>query len=110
MRTTVVHAAKFYPPAGGGMETVLRDLCDGTAGEWTVQVVAANMLRGIGDVRIPTVITLIAYWGIALPLGYLVGIRGTLGAPGVWIGIAGGLAFAAVFLSARLARLTRAGV
>ena len=24
------------------METVLRDLCDGTAGEWNVQVVAAN--------------------------------------------------------------------
>ena len=42
MRPTVVHAAKLYPPAGGGMETVLRDLCDGTAGDWTVQVVAAN--------------------------------------------------------------------
>jgi glycosyltransferase involved in cell wall biosynthesis len=42
MRTTVVHAAKLYPPAGGGMETVLRDLCDGTAGDWNVRVVAAN--------------------------------------------------------------------
>jgi len=42
MRTTVVHAAKLYPPAGGGMETVLRDLCDGTATDWNVQVVAAN--------------------------------------------------------------------
>lgn len=40
--TTVLHAAKLYPPAGGGMETVLRDLCDGTAADWTVQVVAAN--------------------------------------------------------------------
>jgi rhamnosyl/mannosyltransferase len=38
----VVHAAKFYPPAGGGMETVLRDLCDGTASDWNVRVVAAN--------------------------------------------------------------------
>jgi glycosyltransferase involved in cell wall biosynthesis len=42
MRTTVLHAAKLYPPAGGGMETVLRDLCDGTADDWNVQVVAAN--------------------------------------------------------------------
>jgi len=42
MRPTVVHAAKLYPPAGGGMETVLRDLCDGTAGDWNVRVVAAN--------------------------------------------------------------------
>jgi hypothetical protein len=39
---TVLHAAKLYPPAGGGMETVLRDLCDGTAADWDVRVVAAN--------------------------------------------------------------------
>lgn len=38
----VLHAAKLYPPMGGGMETVLRDLCDGTAAAWSVQVVAAN--------------------------------------------------------------------
>jgi rhamnosyl/mannosyltransferase len=38
----VVHAAKFYPPYRGGMETVIGDLCEGTAGEWDVQVVAAN--------------------------------------------------------------------
>ena len=42
MQTTVLHAAKFYPPVRGGMETVMRDLCDGTAGEWNVRVVAAN--------------------------------------------------------------------
>ena len=41
-RLKVVHAAKFYPPARGGMETVVGDLCDGTAGEWDVRVVAAN--------------------------------------------------------------------
>jgi multidrug resistance protein, MATE family len=42
-----------------------------------------------------------------LPLAYLLGIRGPLGGPGVWMGIAGGLAFAAFFLTARFARLTR---
>ena len=72
-----------------------------------VQVIAAHLLRGISDVKLPTVITLVAYWGIALPLGYLLGVRGSLGAPGIWIGIAGGLAFAAVFLTVRFARLTR---
>jgi rhamnosyl/mannosyltransferase len=41
-RLKVVHAAKFYPPVRGGMETVIGDLCDGTAGEWDVRVVAAN--------------------------------------------------------------------
>ena len=42
MQPTILHAAKLYPPMGGGMETVLRDLCDGTAGEWNVRVVAAS--------------------------------------------------------------------
>ena len=28
------------------METVVHDLCDGTAGDWNVQVVAANIARG----------------------------------------------------------------
>jgi glycosyltransferase involved in cell wall biosynthesis len=41
-RLKVVHAAKFYPPVRGGMETVVGDLCDGTAAEWDVRVVAAN--------------------------------------------------------------------
>jgi MATE family multidrug resistance protein len=72
-----------------------------------VQVIAAHLLRAISDVKVPTVITLVAYWGIALPLGYLIGIRGALGGIGVWLGIASGLAFAAVFLTVRFARLTR---
>ena len=38
----IVHAAKFYPPVAGGMETVVADLCNGTAAEWDVSVVAAN--------------------------------------------------------------------
>lgn len=62
-RPTIVHAAKFYPPAGGGMETVLRDLCDGTAGEWNVQVVAAHeraetvreRCGGVDVVRVATI-------------------------------------------------------
>jgi rhamnosyl/mannosyltransferase len=41
-RLTFVHAAKFYPPVRGGMETVVGDLADGTAGEWDVRVIAAN--------------------------------------------------------------------
>jgi glycosyltransferase involved in cell wall biosynthesis len=41
----VLHAAKFYPPVRGGMETVVGDLCAGTAGEWEVEVVAASESR-----------------------------------------------------------------
>ena len=41
-RLKVLHAAKFYPPVNGGMETVVGDLCEGTAEQWDVRVVAAN--------------------------------------------------------------------
>ncbi len=72
-----------------------------------MQVIAAAVLRAVHDVKVPTAITFVAYWVLALPLGYLVGVRGPLGAVGVWVGIASGLGFAAVFLNARFARLTR---
>lgn len=41
-RLRVVHAAKYFPPVPGGMETVIGDLCHGTAHEWDVRVVAAH--------------------------------------------------------------------
>lgn len=71
------------------------------------QVTGAASLRGITDVKVPAVITFAAYWVVALPLGYLLGVRGPLGAIGMWIGIASGLACAAVFLAVRFTRLTR---
>jgi rhamnosyl/mannosyltransferase len=53
----IVHAAKHYVPDGGGMETVLRDLCDGTARRWDVEVIAAapigrTVRETIGGVRV----------------------------------------------------------
>lgn len=72
------------------------------------QVTGSAALRGITDVKVPAVITFAAYWVVALPLGYWLGVRGPLGAVGMWIGIASGLACAAVFLAVRFARLTRA--
>ncbi len=75
-------------------------LVDGT------QVIGASVLRAVADVRVPMAITLAAYWGIALPVGYLLGVRGPLGAVGVWTGIASGLAVAALLLPWRFARLT----
>jgi len=38
----VLHVSKFYPPCRGGMETILGDLCRGTAADWDVAVVVAN--------------------------------------------------------------------
>jgi MATE family multidrug resistance protein len=75
-----------------------------------VQVIGAASLRAISDVKVPALLTFAAYWVIALPLGYALGVRGPFGAVGVWIGIASGLAIAAVLLAWRFARLTQPGV
>jgi MATE family multidrug resistance protein len=72
------------------------------------QVIGAAILRGLSDVKIPALITFIAYWVIAIPAGYFAGVRGGFGAIGIWAALAAGLAFAALFLSWRFARLTRA--
>jgi MATE family multidrug resistance protein len=45
------------------------------------QVVGAGALRGLTDVKIPMLITFIAYWLVALPCGYLLGFKARLGAP-----------------------------
>jgi len=72
------------------------------------QVVGAGALRGLTDVRVPTAITFVAYWLVALPAAYLFGFRAGFGAPGIWAGLAAGLACAAVLLATRLARTTTA--
>ncbi|WPU91287.1 MATE family efflux transporter [Mucilaginibacter sabulilitoris] len=65
------------------------------------QVVGLGVLRGMGDVNIPTVITFLAYWVIGLPVGYILGIYFHLGVNGVWYGLTLGLATASVLLFIR---------
>ena len=66
-----------------------------------IQVIGLGALRGMSDVKIPTLITLIAYWGIGLPLGYVLGFTLNQGALGVWIGLLAGLVIAAILLFIR---------
>ncbi len=76
-------------------------LFDGT------QVVGLGILRGIGDVNIPTLITFVAYWIIGIPLGYLLGITLGLGVYGIWYGLTFGLLTASVLLFIRFQKRTR---
>lgn len=66
-----------------------------------VQVVALGALRGIRDVKIPTAITLIAYWIIGLPMSYVFAFKLNMGILGVWYGLFLGLTSAAVLLFLR---------
>lgn len=71
------------------------------------QAVGLGMLRGIKDVKIPTYYTLIAYWIIGLPVGYLLGFRFGYGVNGIWLGFLAGLTTAAFLLILRFKRQTR---
>lgn len=68
------------------------------------QVVGLGVLRGMGDVRIPTAIAAISYWVAAIPIGYWIGFRMSMGAGGVWIGLTIGLFLAAIALYGRYLR------
>ncbi len=70
------------------------------------QVICVGALRGLGDVKVPAVITFVAYWVIALPGGYLLAFHTGLGPVGVWTGLAAGLGCAALLLGWRFHRLT----
>lgn len=65
------------------------------------QVISVGALRGLTDVRLPMVITFVAYWLISLPLGYWLAFHAGFGAVGLWIGLAAGLGSAAVALLGR---------
>ena len=71
------------------------------------QVIGASLLRGMKDVKVPTAITFVAYWLVAAGGGYFLGIYSGAGAVGIWVGLASGLGFAAVFLALRFWAKTR---
>ncbi|MFP4505183.1 MAG: MATE family efflux transporter [Cyclobacteriaceae bacterium] len=66
-----------------------------------VQAVALGTLRGMADVKIPTIITLIAYWVVGLPVAYLLAFPLELGPHGIWYGLLVSLTIAAVLLVSR---------
>ncbi|MEM8797667.1 MAG: MATE family efflux transporter, partial [Pseudomonadota bacterium] len=72
-----------------------------------VQSTAVGALRGLVDNRIPSIISLVAYWLIALPLAYTFGFVLELGPGGLWIGYGLALLAAAIALTLRFLRQSR---
>ena len=66
-----------------------------------VQGTSLGALRGMSDMNVPTAITLVAYWPLALPVSYLMGFVFDYGAVGVWVGYTVGLVVAAIALPLR---------
>ena len=72
-----------------------------------LQVVILGALRGLQDVKIPTLITFIAYWVIGFPLSFYLGLFTELKSVGIWIGLLSGLTASAIMLYIRFNYLTR---
>jgi MATE family multidrug resistance protein len=72
-----------------------------------VQVVCVGALRGLQDVKIPSLFIFIAYWIIGLPLGYGLGFRLGYGATGIWLGLLIGLTLTASAMFLRFRHVSK---
>ncbi|HET8839456.1 MAG TPA: MATE family efflux transporter [Flavobacteriaceae bacterium] len=72
-----------------------------------LQVTILGALRGLQDVKIPTLICFLAYWAIGFPLSFFLGKADVLGSFGIWIGLLAGLSASAIMLYFRFDFLSK---
>mgnify|MGYP002632283218 CR=1 FL=1 len=73
----------------------------------SIQVVVLGALRGLQDVKIPTIITFISYWLIGFPISWFLGKEDAYGSFGIWLGLLAGLTTAAILLFIRFNYLSK---
>jgi len=73
----------------------------------STQAIGAGLLRGIKDVKFPTILIAVAYWVVGIPLGYLLAFTFDMGASGMWLGLITGLTLASVFLIIRFLKMSK---
>lgn len=71
-----------------------------------IQVTSLGILRGMQDVKVPSMITFVAYWLFTIPLGYFLCVTQKMGAFGMWIALGLGLTISAVWLVIRFLKLS----
>jgi MATE family multidrug resistance protein len=74
------------------------------------QVVAAGMLRGLHDTRVPMLFALLGYWGIGLGFGAWLAFERGWGGVGIWAGLALGLAVVSILMLIRWSMRDRLGL
>ena len=73
----------------------------------SLQVIVLGALRGLQDVKIPTIITFVSYWLIGFPVSWYLGKADAYGSFGIWLGLLAGLTTAAILLFIRFNYLTK---
>jgi len=73
----------------------------------SLQVIVLGALRGLQDVKIPTIITFVSYWIIGFPVSWYLGKADAYGSFGIWLGLLAGLTTAAILLFIRFNYLTK---
>lgn len=72
-----------------------------------IQVVGLGVLRGLQDVKIPTIITFFAYWIVGFPISFYLGLYTEYKSAGIWIGLLAGLTTSAILLYIRFNYLSK---
>lgn len=72
-----------------------------------LQVTLLGGLRGLQDVKIPTLICFCAYWLIGFPISYFLGKENAYASFGIWIGLLVGLSASAILLYFRFNYLSK---
>ncbi|MDB5207576.1 MAG: family efflux transporter [Flavisolibacter sp.] len=73
----------------------------------STQAIGAGLLRGIKDVKTPTILIGVAYWAIGIPVGYVLAFNAGMGPSGMWTGLILGLTFASLFLFRRFMKMAK---
>ena len=72
-----------------------------------LQAVGLGVLRGLMDVKVPTLETFFVYWICAIPGSYLLAFTFEMGVSGVWYALSAALSLAALLHIIRFIYLTR---
>lgn len=64
----------------------------------SIRISLFGALRSLKDTHFPLLISVISFWGIALPVGYILATRWHFGGPGLWWGMVLGASFSVLLL------------
>ncbi len=73
----------------------------------SLQAVGIGILRGLQDVKLPTLYTTLSYWFIGIPVGFILGVDFNMQVIGIWIGFIACLSLMAILLFLRFLKITR---